>query len=99
MNPDLSDENVSQPPVDSRKTFPKANEVKEGAADPSDLDETQYLRYSRIVSLFEKERTFNNSIKKSIARINARILDCVSPEYHNILSDKKTAREKLVRLA
>jgi Integrase core domain. len=99
MDPDLSDEKVSKPPVDSRKTFPQASEVKESATDPSDLDEVQYLRYSRMVSLFEKERTFNNSIKKSIARINARILDCVSPEYHHILSDKKTAREKLVRLA
>ncbi|KAJ6126050.1 hypothetical protein N7471_010543 [Penicillium samsonianum] len=99
MDPDLSDEKVSKPPVDSRKTFPQASEVKEGATDPSDLDEVQYLRFSRMVSLFEKERTFNNSIKKSIARINARILDCVSPEYHHILSDKKTAREKLVRLA
>jgi hypothetical protein len=99
MDPDLPDEKLSKPPVDSRKTFPQANEVKEGATDPSNLNETEYLRYSRMVSLFEKERTFNNSIKKSIARINARILDCVSPEYHNILSDKKTAREKLVRLA
>lgn len=99
MDPDLPDEKVSKPPVDSRKTFPQANEVKEGAATASDLDEAEYLKYTRMVSLFEKERAFNNSIKKSIARINSRITDCVSSEFHHILTGKKTPREKLVRLA
>jgi hypothetical protein len=99
MDPDLPDDKILQPPVDSRKTFPQVNKINPDVADASDLDETQYLRYTRMVSLFEKERAYNNIIKKSIARINSRITDCVSAEFHHILTGKKTAREKLVRLA
>ncbi|KAJ5117398.1 hypothetical protein N7448_004963 [Penicillium atrosanguineum] len=100
MDPSLTDEEVKQPPVDSRDTFPQASEVNPNAISPLDLtDEDDYLKYSRMITIFEKERSFNHAIKKSLARMNAQILDGVSPDYHNILADRTTAREKLVRLA
>ena len=64
---------MTKEPIDSRSTFPYVSEVKPGAADISALNNTEYTKYSRMVTLFDKERSFNEQVRNKINRIDSLI--------------------------
>jgi hypothetical protein len=59
--------------VDSRDTFPQVSEVLYNATDISALNNAEYTKYSRMVTLFDKERLFNEQIRNKINRIDSLI--------------------------
>ena len=98
INPSLAEDKVTKEPVDSRSTFPQVSEVKPGATDISALNDTEYTKYSRMVTLFDKERSFNEQVRNKINRIDSLIYHNVALEHRHILEGKNTPYAKLIRL-
>ncbi|KAJ6020318.1 hypothetical protein N7522_000393 [Penicillium canescens] len=98
MNPNLSEDEVRKAPVDSRDSYPHPREINEDATDVSQLSDAEYKRYQRLTSEFDKETSWNESIRTKINKVDALIDANVAPEHRHILEGKVTPHEKLVRL-
>lgn len=98
MNPNLSEDEVRKAPVDSRDSYPHPREISDDASDVSQLSETEYKKYQRLTSEFDKETSWNESIRTKINKVDALIDANVAPEHRHILQGKVTPYEKLVRL-
>lgn len=82
----------------TRPTRPTPSKVNPEAQSTSDLSPAEHARYKDIVYLFEEGRSFKRLVTKAIARLQAQIKSCVSPEWQGILADRITPYEQLVRL-
>jgi hypothetical protein len=66
MNPNLPEDQVRPAPMDSRDTFPHPSEIDPRATNSAQLSEEDYKLYSRILSEFDKESTWNEQIRSKI---------------------------------
>ncbi|GLI76330.1 hypothetical protein PoHVEF18_004602 [Penicillium ochrochloron] len=99
-HPDLSKDQVKK----TRQEFeglkmPHPSDIKPGVQNEEDLEEDDYETFTMMSYVYKIEDSHRRHFEEDLSRMNQLIVLSLAAEYHYLIADRQSPRDKLLRLA
>ncbi|KAJ5905822.1 uncharacterized protein N7473_002738 [Penicillium subrubescens] len=100
IDPELSEDQVKKTPQRFEELkMPHPSDIKPGVQNEEDLEDGDYEKFTRLVLVYEIEVSHRRYFEENLSFVNELIVLSLAAEYHYLIADRQSPRDKLLRLA
>jgi hypothetical protein len=100
IDPDLSKDQVKKTPQEFEGLkMPHPSDIKPGIQNEEDLEEDDYEKFTMMSYVYKIEDSHRRRFEEDLSRMNELIVLSLAAEYHYLIADRQSPRDKLLRLA
>lgn len=97
LDPELTGESVQQVPKAIDEPTPSS--IRRGVQEEWDLTKEEYEKFTKQMNSYERKEAKRLRLLKVMGRMDSLITRSLATEFHCLIADETTPREKLIKLA